>query len=822
MGPPGNEGPPGNTGDPGPPGNEGPTGPAGNTKPAVACYTTLESPLDFFTYNGSEQLTINVTATPIDGYTLQLNDRVLINCSNQAASGVYIATQLASPITFVRSVDANGSPLGEFQQGSFIYVINGTVYGGSLFVQTSKSPEVIGTSPIVYSKYLAAKNISAGANIMIAGNQVAVSSSLENITSVSGLMPPVNVDDAVNKSYADNIILTTKEFTSTGYVPLISGTLTNSTLAGSTSTITGTLTCTGNGKITGVPTPIAANDAVPKSYVDLLVAGVTFKPAVACYTTLAPGNLFPNVYNGDQQLTINVTATPIDGYTLQLNDRVLINCSNQAANGVYLVTQVAAPIKLVRAADLDGSPLSEFQQGALFYVTNGTIYGGSLFVQSSATPAVLGTSPIVYSQYSAAKNIAAGANIAITGNSVAVAPALTGITGVGLSANDGSAGVVTVGKASGAASYAVTLPSAAPAANTYLQYTGSSYAWSAAAGGSGVVAAQYLFANDNVGGQSINGYNACPYKLSFPNVISKSGITNSTSPVNTFTLPAGSTYILRCELIEVTNAAVYRWADVTTGTKNWLGSAGCRGDTLNINGSAIAYITTTVSTNVAVFVIQVNGTNITTIGADSLFLRLSWVSIEQISNNNAITAFTGATSGVDGAIGYIPKPLAGQQNYALTGSGGWSGAQILHAANYTTNSYSIDAAIEFPVQLGYVGNSIGYSSPYKSFTLLAGYTYKLTAGVNSAANQGGMYQWRTITPPQYIGSAGNTSTVIGYNFGAGEPGTSACSLAIAYVNATSTTTVALWSVLQFRSMTLAPFNWNGGNLSTWMTIEAIR
>ena len=286
---------------------------------------------------------------------------------------------------------------------------------------------------------------------------------VQNITNVA---TPLAATDAATKSYVDT--------TAAGYVPLSGGTLTNAALVGASSTITGTLTCSGAGKITGVPTPSAASDAVPKSYADLLVAGLTFKPAVACYTTLtAPFTSF--VYNGGQQITISLAATPIDGYTLQLNDRVLVNCAGiHAANGVYLVTQLASPITLVRPADLDGSPLSEFQQGGLFYVTNGTVFGGSLFVQSSASPSVIGTSPIVYSQYSAAKNIAAGPNIAITGNSVAVTPSLSGITSItGLLAPVNPTDAVNLSYLSAQISALTALLSGANPTGTVINYAGS-------------------------------------------------------------------------------------------------------------------------------------------------------------------------------------------------------------------------------------------------------------------------------------------------------------------------------------------------------------
>jgi len=92
------------------------------------------------------------------------------------------------------------------------------------------------------------------------------------------------------------------------------------------------------------------------------VAGLKVKPAVACYTELAqPAPLPLNVYDGDQTITIPFDAIPFDDYTLQLNDRVLINVTapfeNKAKNGVYIVTQLTPTMAFVRATDLDGSPL---------------------------------------------------------------------------------------------------------------------------------------------------------------------------------------------------------------------------------------------------------------------------------------------------------------------------------------------------------------------------------------------------------------------------------------------------------------------------------
>ena len=417
-------------------------------------------------------------------------------------------------------------------------------------------------------------------------------------------LQPVASTDLCNKSYTDNAIAT-----STVFQPINSKLTTISAITPTANCVIGTdatgvvlmtptqtraaidvysvpevtsvlanyLPLTGGvmtGKISGIQTPTNPTDAVNKSYADMLTAGLVFYPAVACYITLVDV-LF--IYDGGQQIT-DIGTPVFDYYTLQQGDRVLVNTTtNYAANGVYVVTNLSTETILVRPTDLDGSPLGEFEQGGLFYVTNGTVYGGSLFVQTSPPPTVLGTSPIIYSQYSAAKNIAAGANIAITGNQIAVNSSLTGISSItGLtgpinpedaaskyyvdtrdasrlvastayantklsiaggtmtgSINMGtklitnvasiafngtsSTDALTLSKQSGGAAYALALPAAAPESNTYLKYDGTNYAWSPAA-------------STLTGGSNINiTSNAIGLNTSLTGITAITGLTN---PVN--------------------------------------------------------------------------------------------------------------------------------------------------------------------------------------------------------------------------------------------------------------------------------------------------
>ena len=178
--------------------------------PEVACYTTLSGVS--FVYDDDITILVTIPTGPLvlDGYTVvAVTDRVIINTAGTlAANGVYVVDSSAvsglnTVYTLTRVADATGSIMSAFAQGGLFYVNSGTVFGGSLFVQTSDSPAVIGTSGIVYSQYAAAKNIAAGTNIVITGNQVDVSATMTGITSITGLSDPINPTDAATMNYVD-------------------------------------------------------------------------------------------------------------------------------------------------------------------------------------------------------------------------------------------------------------------------------------------------------------------------------------------------------------------------------------------------------------------------------------------------------------------------------------------------------------------------------------------------------------------------------------------------------------------------------------------
>jgi hypothetical protein len=110
-------------------------------------------------------------------------------------------------------------------------------------------------------------------------------------------------------------------------------------------------------KVINVPTPSAAGDAVPKSYVDSAVEGLAWKDSARVGT----------------QSNINLASpgATIDGVTMASQDRVLVrNQSTQSQNGIYIWN--GASTALTRS--LDASTFAELEQ-AIITVEEGTDAG---------------------------------------------------------------------------------------------------------------------------------------------------------------------------------------------------------------------------------------------------------------------------------------------------------------------------------------------------------------------------------------------------------------------------------------------------------------
>jgi hypothetical protein len=184
-------------------------------------------------------------------------------------------------------------------------------------------------------------------------------------------------------------------------------TLTNKTLGAST--VLGSDLSAATHKITNLGTPSASTDAATKQYVDDLAQGLHVHASCVAATTVNV-NLNNQVEAGDV----------LDGVTLAHNDRILVKNQNTASqNGIYVVQPHGAA---VRATDFD-TPV-EINGGDFVFVTGGTANDNTGWVQTE-TVVTVGTSPILFTQFSGAGTYQAGTGLTLTGNVFSINTATT-------------------------------------------------------------------------------------------------------------------------------------------------------------------------------------------------------------------------------------------------------------------------------------------------------------------------------------------------------------------------------------------------------------
>lgn len=150
--------------------------------------------------------------------------------------------------------------------------------------------------------------------------------------------------------------------------------------------------------------PSTSTDGVNKQYVDNLVNGLSWKTAVQAATT-TNANL----------TTAYVVGQVVDGYTLSLNDRILLkNQTTASQNGIVVVQSSGAPATPPDAAT------GELTTNATVRVNNGTVNVDTAWTLTTTGTITVGSTGQTWAQSNAGTPYSAGNGLSLTSTTFAV------------------------------------------------------------------------------------------------------------------------------------------------------------------------------------------------------------------------------------------------------------------------------------------------------------------------------------------------------------------------------------------------------------------
>lgn len=350
----------------------------------VPCAYGTTAALSATYVNGTAGVGATLTATAngvltLDGGSPSVTMRILVkDQASNVQNGVYVVTSVGSastPWVLTRATDYDQT--SEINAGDGFYINNGTVNKNTIWVEQTPAPVNIGTSAIVFSQF------GAGG--------------------ATGLpKQPYTTNAALYANSTTSLTL--------GTLPVAGGG-TGATTAGAARTSLGAAASGANTDITSVTltsgtisaTPAAATNITNKLYVDSLVNGLNAQ--IPCnYATTAP---YTAVYNNNTTgvgatltNTVNGVLTP-DGVAAVAGQRILVKDQvNQFQNGAYVVTDPgSAATKFVLTRGTDYDQTAEINAGDGFYITSGATLANTIWVEQTAAPIAVGTTPITFSQF---------------------------------------------------------------------------------------------------------------------------------------------------------------------------------------------------------------------------------------------------------------------------------------------------------------------------------------------------------------------------------------------------------------------------------------
>ena len=408
------------------------------------------------------QLRFNTSTSTFDGYSAGAWRQFSVAGGVTSFSA---GTTGFSPSSGTSGAIVLGGTLNAASGGTGANTLTGYVYGNGTGIMTAST--TIPNAGLVNSAItINGSSVSLGGSITVtatATNALTIGTGLTG-TSYNGSAPVTIAIDSTVATLTGNQTLTNKTISgSTNTLTNIANaSLTNSSLTIGTTAIAlgaSSLTLGGLTSVAVTQDPTSALQLATKQYVDAVAEGLHVHASCAAATTGTLASITGGTvtYNNGTAgvgatLTLSVALTTLDGYTLLNGDRVLVkNEATQANNGIY--TWATGGTVLTRATDFDTA--AEMASGDFTFITNGTLYANTGWVQTDPVT-VVGTSPVVWVQFSGAGAYTAGTGLTLTGTQFSITNTAVTATSYGSATQVGTFTVNAQGQLTAAANATVT------------------------------------------------------------------------------------------------------------------------------------------------------------------------------------------------------------------------------------------------------------------------------------------------------------------------------------------------------------------------------
>ncbi len=192
--------------------------------PRTSCRAATTAALTVTYNNGTSGVGATLTnagsqaALVLDDVTMAVANRVLVKDQvSTFQNGIYTVTNIGSNSTnwvMTRATDYNTAASNGVVEGSYTVISEGTVNEANLYVETGSGPFTIGTTPIIFSAFNSAANISVTAPITKTGNVIGIT------TPLVGTYGGTGINNGSNTITLGGNVLTAGAFTTSGANPL--------------------------------------------------------------------------------------------------------------------------------------------------------------------------------------------------------------------------------------------------------------------------------------------------------------------------------------------------------------------------------------------------------------------------------------------------------------------------------------------------------------------------------------------------------------------------------------------------------------------------